>query len=107
MTELLFFKMNWVSFLVKINLIFRIKIQIVFGILDADEGIYGLILYSSLRSIVFDGLDDNSVNRLKKIRPTPSFNIVIATTENMNKIFETVNLYIYHILSCICHIYTS
>lgn len=54
-----------------------------------------MILFSSLRSIVFDGLDQKSVQRLKKIRPVPSFNIVVATTENMNKMFKTVKKQIF------------
>ncbi|KFB41372.1 hypothetical protein ZHAS_00008953 [Anopheles sinensis] len=56
--------------------------------LEADATVYLLITGSYLRAIVFDGLDGTTVDRIKAIRPYPSFYAVIAGTQDMNSLLQ-------------------
>uniref|UniRef100_A0A182IMX8 Uncharacterized protein n=1 Tax=Anopheles atroparvus TaxID=41427 RepID=A0A182IMX8_ANOAO len=58
------------------------------GPLEADATVYLLITGSYLRAIVFDGLDETVVGKIKAIRPYPSFYAVIAGTQEMNAIVQ-------------------
>ncbi|XP_055586365.1 uncharacterized protein LOC129739019 [Uranotaenia lowii] len=55
---------------------------------SADTAIYFLITESQLRTIIFDRLSDNSIARIKAVRPYPSFFAVIASTIEMNSIMH-------------------
>nr|XP_049465632.1 uncharacterized protein LOC120956978 [Anopheles coluzzii]XP_049465633.1 uncharacterized protein LOC120956978 [Anopheles coluzzii] len=55
---------------------------------DADATIYLLITDSYLRAIVFGELDGDTVDRIKDLRPYPSFYAVIAGTMEMNTILQ-------------------
>lgn len=54
----------------------------------ADSAIYFLITESQLRTIIFDRLSDTSIERIKAVRPYPSFFAIIAKTADMNDLFK-------------------
>uniref|UniRef100_A0A182MFV8 Ionotropic glutamate receptor C-terminal domain-containing protein n=1 Tax=Anopheles culicifacies TaxID=139723 RepID=A0A182MFV8_9DIPT len=55
---------------------------------DVDATIYLLMSDSYLRAIVFGELDENTVGRIRDLRPYPSFYAVIAGTMEMNAILH-------------------
>uniref|UniRef100_A0A182PW52 Ionotropic glutamate receptor C-terminal domain-containing protein n=1 Tax=Anopheles epiroticus TaxID=199890 RepID=A0A182PW52_9DIPT len=55
---------------------------------DVEATIYLLITDSQLRSIVFGELDEDSVGRIKDLRPYPAFYAVAAGTMEMNAILH-------------------
>ncbi|XP_050081416.1 glutamate receptor ionotropic, kainate 2 [Anopheles maculipalpis] len=55
---------------------------------DVDATIYLLIADSYLRAIVFGELDEDTVVRIKNLRPYPSFYAVVADTMQMNAILH-------------------
>lgn len=57
---------------------------------EVDEALYFWIDTTRLRMVISENLDKVNANRLKQIRPTPNNFAIIATTENINKIFSTV-----------------
>ncbi|KAL1397383.1 hypothetical protein pipiens_009802 [Culex pipiens pipiens] len=54
---------------------------------NADMAIYFLITESQLRTIIFDRLSDNAIERIKSVRPYPSFFAIIANTSQMGVLF--------------------
>ncbi|XP_065091293.1 ionotropic receptor 25a [Ochlerotatus camptorhynchus] len=54
----------------------------------ADTAIYFLITESQLRTIIFERLSDTSIERIKAVRPYPSFFSIIAKTADMNDLFK-------------------
>ncbi|GLV32024.1 Ionotropic receptor 8a [Carabus blaptoides fortunei] len=55
---------------------------------DIQEALFYWVDRTSLRMIMMEGLDDVSAERLKTIRPLPSFYVVIAETRNMVEIIK-------------------
>ncbi|XP_053661514.1 ionotropic receptor 25a [Anopheles marshallii] len=55
---------------------------------DVDAAIYLLVTDSYLRAIVFGELDEDTVGRIKDLRPYPSFYAVVAGTMEMNAILH-------------------
>lgn len=55
---------------------------------NADMAIYFLITESQLRTIIFDRLSDNAIERIKSVRPYPSFFAIIANTSQMSALFK-------------------
>uniref|UniRef100_A0A182YLZ0 Ionotropic receptor 8a n=1 Tax=Anopheles stephensi TaxID=30069 RepID=A0A182YLZ0_ANOST len=55
---------------------------------DVDATIYLLIADSYLRAIVFGELDEDTVTRIKDLRPYPSFYAIVAGTMQMNAILH-------------------
>lgn len=47
---------------------------------------------SNLRTVTYNGLTYENAERLKKLRPLPSYYGVFASSENMEEIFEKVFL---------------
>uniref|UniRef100_A0A182FM19 Ionotropic glutamate receptor C-terminal domain-containing protein n=1 Tax=Anopheles albimanus TaxID=7167 RepID=A0A182FM19_ANOAL len=58
------------------------------GTREADATIYLLVMDSYLRAIVFSGLQDDTIRRIKAIRPYPSHYAVIANTQQMNTLLR-------------------
>lgn len=58
----------------------------------ADEALHALMSKSPLRVILLDQLESNVVERLKNLRPTPSFYSIIADTVHMKRLFQKVSL---------------
>ncbi|XP_059612709.1 glutamate receptor 2 [Phlebotomus argentipes] len=60
---------------------------------EVEQMLFGLIGSSRLRMIVLNSDGGNSLEKLQKLRPNPSYYAVIATTEKMNDILKvTQNL---------------
>ncbi|GAB0099835.1 uncharacterized protein DMENIID0001_157250 [Sergentomyia squamirostris] len=55
---------------------------------EVDQVLFGMIGTTNLRIIVLNDLSANSIDKLQKIRPYPSYYAVIATTDKMNEIFN-------------------
>ncbi len=55
---------------------------------DQTESLYHLVQGSTLRTVTYNGMTYENAERLKKLRPLPSYYGVFATTENMEEIFE-------------------
>ncbi|XP_058818724.1 uncharacterized protein LOC131681746 [Topomyia yanbarensis] len=55
---------------------------------NADSAIYFLITESQLRTIIFDRLSNSSIQRIKAVRPYPSFFAMVAGTVQMNELFR-------------------
>ncbi|XP_063910401.1 ionotropic receptor 25a isoform X2 [Zophobas morio] len=54
-----------------------------------DEALYFWIDTTLLRMVISENLDKTSANRLKSIRPIPNNFAILATTSNMEELFET------------------
>ncbi|XP_055617080.1 glutamate [NMDA] receptor subunit 1 [Toxorhynchites rutilus septentrionalis] len=55
---------------------------------SADAAIFFLITESQLRTIIIDQLNEANVERIRSIRPYPSYFSMIASTKNMNSMFK-------------------
>lgn len=64
-------------------------------VVEVDEALYFWIDTTLLRMVISENLDKTTANRLKAIRPIPNNFAIIATTPNMEKLFETVNSQIF------------
>lgn len=57
-----------------------------------EESLYYLVHESPLRVVLFEGLQGNGPQRLRDMRPSPSYNLVFAKTQPMNSIYKTVSI---------------
>lgn len=57
-------------------------------IIEVDEALYFWIDTSLLRMVISGSLDKASANRIRKIRPIPNNFAIIASTANIEKIFQ-------------------
>ncbi|XP_068085158.1 ionotropic receptor 25a [Anabrus simplex] len=55
---------------------------------ELDQTLYYLIGNSIIRVIALNKLELETTERLKKMRPTPSYYVIFADTENMNKLYD-------------------
>ncbi|XP_068205985.1 ionotropic receptor 25a-like isoform X1 [Palaemon carinicauda] len=62
---------------------------LIFGSEDQlDQALYYLVEGSVIRVIVLHGIETNSTETLKKMRPAPSYYVIIGTTEELNMLFS-------------------
>lgn len=59
-------------------------------IVEVDEALYFWIDTTLLRMVISEDLDKTTANRLKAIRPIPNNFAIVATTSNMEELFQTV-----------------
>lgn len=64
---------------------------VIISFLEQYEGIYEVLNQYSVRSITFDGLNETTAERIKKLRPTPSHFIIFARPSEMAVLFENVS----------------
>ena len=48
-----------------------------------------------VRVIVLPGIDDKTTTTLKKMRPAPSYYVILATTDRLTELFNQVCLVLY------------
>lgn len=70
---------------------FRIQGLVFDYCIELTEGLYQQLQGSMLRIIVFDGLDKMKAEKIKKLRPMPTFVVIFASSSNMSRIFNEVN----------------
>ncbi|KAG7160957.1 Ionotropic receptor 25a-like 3, partial [Homarus americanus] len=52
-----------------------------------DQALYYLVEGSVVRVIVLSGVDESTTETLKKMRPSPSYYVILGTTEELSKLF--------------------
>ncbi|XP_037030055.1 uncharacterized protein LOC119069934 isoform X1 [Bradysia coprophila] len=57
---------------------------------DQTESLYRLVQGSTLRTVTYNGMTYENAERIKKLRPVPSYYGVFATSENMDDFFEKI-----------------
>lgn len=57
---------------------------------DVTQGMHQLIEGSTLRVIFYEGMNVANAQRIRTVRPLPSYYGVLATTNNMAAIFKEV-----------------
>ncbi|KAJ6638711.1 Glutamate receptor 2, partial [Pseudolycoriella hygida] len=55
---------------------------------DQLESLYHLVQGSNLRTVTYNGLTYENAEKIKKLRPVPSYYGIFASSENMDEIFE-------------------
>lgn len=63
-----------------------------FFFLEEEMGLYCMLAYTNIRVIVLNQLQKRSIKRLRTLNPQPEFYAIAANTENMNNLFEIVNI---------------
>lgn len=61
-----------------------------FTFIELNEGLYQLLEDSLLRVIVFNGLNSETAEKIKRLRPMPTYSAILATGNNMLQIAENV-----------------
>ncbi|XP_071539870.1 ionotropic receptor 25a [Panulirus ornatus] len=55
---------------------------------ELDQALYYLVEGSVVRVIVISGIDRNTTHTLKKMRPSPSYYVILGNTDHLNTLFS-------------------
>lgn len=67
---------------------------------ELTAGLYQLLEDSQLRVIVFNGMNTQTADQIRRIRPVPTYCAILATGDNMIGIVQEVRDAVYIRIAC-------